>query len=197
MDPADSCVDDTSHQASAQVNAAGNHQAEDKAGPFRRQQCLGGLRRDRPQPATCHRNPGRYPSPHRPREHATPPPGQRPGPAGPTPTPTDPAPTPAMALATSMDDPVAQHHRPPIQRLNHHPPSRQPGPNRKSWTDQRHHHACRQPTSRSTAQPATTGSIGGIRFSVDAPEPILDNATLSGVSYTKILPVTEWKKARA
>ena len=30
-------------------------------------------------------------------------------------------PTP-LALGTSMDDPVAQHHRPPIQRLNHQPP---------------------------------------------------------------------------
>ena len=38
------------------------------------------------------------PSPHRPRDHAAPTPGQRPGPTGPTPTPTDPAPTPALAL---------------------------------------------------------------------------------------------------
>ena len=80
------------------------------------------LRGHRPQPAARRRDPGRYPPPQRPRRHPAPSPGQRPGPPGPTPTQTDPAPTHPLALGTRMDDPVAQHHRPPIQRLNHHPP---------------------------------------------------------------------------
>src|SRR6478672_2794765 len=44
----------------------------------RRQQCLGRLRGDRPQPAARHRDPGRGTPPHRPREHAAPSPGQHP-----------------------------------------------------------------------------------------------------------------------
>ncbi len=47
------------------------------------------------------------------------------------------------------------------------PPTTRPDnqdPDRKSWTDQRPLHAHHQPESRSTAQPATTQSIGGIRL---------------------------------
>ncbi len=65
-----------------------------------------------------------------------------------------------------MDDPVAQHHRPSIQRLNHHPPDPTTRtPTGKAGQTSGPVMLTTNKTSRSTAQPATTGSIGGIRLS--------------------------------
>jgi hypothetical protein len=64
----------------------------------------------------------------RPRRHPAPSPGQRPRPPGPTSTQTHPAPTHPLALGARLDHPVAQHHRPTIQRLTTTHPTRQPGP---------------------------------------------------------------------
>ena len=73
----------------------------------------------RPSPITCCARPRPWPAP------ATAAPAARPyavtwstsPPACPTPTQTDPAPTHPLALGTRLDHPVAQHHRPTIQRL--------------------------------------------------------------------------------
>ncbi len=109
-DPVDDHVGDTDHDVSVQVNATGNHRAEDNVGPVRRQQRLGAVRGDRPQPHTCGGGPGRRPQRTGTRGHPAPPHRQRGGPPVPTATPPDPAPTSPLARATSLDHPVAQHY---------------------------------------------------------------------------------------
>ena len=52
-------------------------------GPLRRQQRVGDLRRDAPQPAACRRHPGRRSACRRPRRDAASPPRHRPGPTRP------------------------------------------------------------------------------------------------------------------
>jgi hypothetical protein len=110
-------VGDTDHNTSTRVSGPETSRARDNAGTLRRQLRVGDLRGHRPQPATRRRHPRRNPPPQRPRRHPAPSPGQHPRPPGPTSTPPDPAPTHPLALGTRMDHPVAQHHRPTIQRL--------------------------------------------------------------------------------
>lgn len=81
----------------------------------------------------------------RPRRQPAPTPDQHSGPTGPPPTPTDPAATTTLTLATSMDNPVAQHYWLQIDCLNQ--ATTRPGnqdPDRKSWTDQQPCHAHHQ-----------------------------------------------------
>ena len=78
-----------------------------------------------------------------------------------------------------MDNPVAQHHRISIQRLNHQPPDPTTRtPTGKAGQTSGSVMPTNSTESRSTAQPATTGSIGGIRLSQAGPAfiPTLDCA---------------------
>src|SRR6185295_1898518 len=105
---------------------------------------------------------GRDPRRHRPPQSArgdpAPSPGQHPRPPGPTPTQTDPAPTHPLALGTRLDHPVAQHYRPTIQRLNHHPPDPTTRtPDRKSWADQRPTRAATSHNQDQTLNPPARG----------------------------------------
>jgi hypothetical protein len=88
----------------------------------------------------------------------------RPTAPGPTSTPPDPAPTHPLALGTSMDHPVAQHHRPTIQRLT---TATQPDDQDRQEKLGRPAAKPRPPANTIKIKHSTHhhGSIGGIRLS--------------------------------
>ncbi len=141
-DPVDDHVGDTDHDVSEQVNATGNHRAEDNVRAVRRQLRLAGLCGDRAQPAARRRDARRRRARRRARCHPAPPPGHRARPLRRTGTPADAAPARALAVADRVENPVGQHHRlqsgDPTSRMNAtspaHPPSQaRPRRHVESW----------------------------------------------------------------
>ena len=136
--------------------------------PSGRQQRLGAVRRDRPQPAARRRNARRWPPRRRPRGHPAPQDRQHFRPPGPPTTTTRPAPTQPLALAGTMASVVAQHHRPPPTTASHTSLTTAERPDRSTrkagQTSKNVTPTHRQPRSQTTST-AGPQPIGGFRLS--------------------------------
>ena len=121
-------------------------------GPLRRQQCLGHLRGDDPQPAARRRHPDQPAARPRPRRDPAPTHHHRPSPNSHATTPQRAAPTRALALGPTLGRPLdrgIRRDRTTNTRLNPRPPPPKARPETpwNSWTDQQTHAAPTQPTS--------------------------------------------------